>query len=507
MRSRSARSALASPVLVGAVTLLVIIVAIFLSYNANAGLPFVPTTQVKVISPNATKLVVGNEVREGGFRIGVVDSIEPQPIGNGRVAALLTLKIDQEAAPLPRDTTVALRPRSALGLRYVQLVRGKQKTALPDGGTVRIDQRAIAPELEDFFSTFNTDTRTNIQANLTEFAGAFVGRGEAINRTLAALPGLLEDIEPTARLLADPDTGLGRFFDELEDGARVAAPVSDDFARGFASAADTFEAISRSPRALQDTIERSPETLAVGTRSFRAQRPFLRNLAAISPLLRTTAGELRRSLPVANGALRAGTRVLPQTPALAEDTAKTLDDLKTFSERPATGQALTALTDTVDTLNPTIKFAGPAITVCNYWNAWWTFFQDHISEEDNTGTVQRIQVKSAPDQQDSPASFGASQPANSVAPNPLSVAANGDPVDFHGQTAGRFVDENGNADCENGQRGYPERLANGAPPEFDIATDARTPGNQGPTFTGLPRVPEGQTFTAEPDRGPGGASR
>ncbi len=36
-----------NPVLVGGVTILVVIVAVFLSYNANQGLPFVPTTQLK----------------------------------------------------------------------------------------------------------------------------------------------------------------------------------------------------------------------------------------------------------------------------------------------------------------------------------------------------------------------------------------------------------------------------------------------------------------------------
>ena len=44
-RRRGGTAALtASPVLVGAVTLLVTIVAVFLSYNANSGLPFVPPT-------------------------------------------------------------------------------------------------------------------------------------------------------------------------------------------------------------------------------------------------------------------------------------------------------------------------------------------------------------------------------------------------------------------------------------------------------------------------------
>ena len=47
----------ASPVLVGAVTLLVTIVAVFLSYNANAGLPFVPTYDLRAELPNAVNLV------------------------------------------------------------------------------------------------------------------------------------------------------------------------------------------------------------------------------------------------------------------------------------------------------------------------------------------------------------------------------------------------------------------------------------------------------------------
>ena len=43
------------------------------------------------------------------------------------------------------------------------------------------------------------------------------------------------------------------------------------------------------------------------------------------------------------------------------------------------------------------------------------------------------------------------------------------------------------------------RLAAGAPPNLHIAIDPRTPGDQGPTFTGLKRVPPGETFSAEPD--------
>jgi len=484
-------------VLVGAITILVTVVAVFLAYNANAGLPFVPTTQVKVVAPNATKLVVGNEVREGGFRVGVIDDIDPAPLPDGTTGAEISMKIDQAAAPLPRDSTVALRPRSALGLRYVQLIRGEAPKALADGGTIRINENAIAPEFEDFFNTFRPQTRTDIRSNLTEFGAAFAGRGESLNRAFASFPRFLGNLESVMELLADPETGLVRFFDELEDSARVTAPVAEEFARGFAVGAQTFEAILRDPRALRDTISKSPETLAVGTRSLIAQRPLLRNLAAISPLLRTTARQVRQTLPPVNRALLAGTRVLPRTPGLNEDLGRSLGDLRDFAQEPGTGAGLRSLTATVATLNPTVKYAGPFVTVCNYWNYWWTFLGDHLSDEDETGTIQRIQVKSAPDQRNGLTSFGASKFANGEDVNPL-MGGSGDPVFTHGQIYGRAVNERGEADCETGQRGYPERLAEGAPPNFKVVLDPRTPGDQGPTFTGRARVPEGQTFSAEP---------
>ncbi|HYC82896.1 MAG TPA: MCE family protein, partial [Solirubrobacterales bacterium] len=72
-----------SPILVGAVTVLVIIVAVFLAYNANNGLPFVSTYDLKVRLPNADALVKGNEVRIGGNRVGTVKSLVPVSEGDG----------------------------------------------------------------------------------------------------------------------------------------------------------------------------------------------------------------------------------------------------------------------------------------------------------------------------------------------------------------------------------------------------------------------------------------
>ena len=77
----------------------------------------------------------------------------------------------------------------------------------------------------------------------------------------------------------------------------------------------------------------------------------------------------------------------------------------------------------------------------------------------------------------------------------------GTPQYAQDQPYGAAVAPDGRADCEAGQRGFVERDARFFPSKYKIARDPRSPGLQGPTFAGRPRVPEGQTFTAEPETG------
>ncbi|MFP5364242.1 MAG: MlaD family protein [Thermoleophilia bacterium] len=498
MRARRAPSVASNPVFVGAVTVLVVVVAVLLAYQANQGLPFVPTFEIKVDTPDAARLVVGNEVREGGFRIGQVTRIEPVRTGD-RGGAQLTLKLDKAAVPIPQDTTIRIRPRSALGLKYVDLLRGDSSTALQEGEVIATSGDVVGPELDDFFAIFDEPTRKNVERNLDYFGSGVAGRGDDLNRTLGALPALLGDLPPVMRTLANPDTRLVRLLDETADVTRVLAPRADTVARGFTGMADTFEALSRDPQALRDTIERSPETLAVGIRSLPDTRPLLARLAAISDEVRGTAREVRRSVPAVNRALAAGTPVLRRLPAFTSDLEGSLRALRGLARSPTTDIAIGGLTDTMKTLNPTLQWAGPHVTVCNYFTYWWTYLADHISDEDATGTVQRVQVKMAPiEQEHSMASFGAQEPANGGHIDPVQHALFGDAAALHDQGPGAAVDAAGNADCESGQRGYPERLADGFPAKYKIAVNSATPGNQGPTYHGRPRVPAGQSFSSEP---------
>ena len=49
----------------------------------------------------------------------------------------------------------------------------------------------------------------------------------------------------------------------------------------------------------------------------------------------------------------------------------------------------------MDTLTPLTRYLGPYVTVCNYWNYSWTYLADHITDQDQTGQIQRIRAKMA----------------------------------------------------------------------------------------------------------------
>src|SRR5437764_4746618 len=128
-----------NPILTGAITLLVVIVAVYLSYIAENGLPFVPTYNVKADVMNASELVKNADVRIGGARVGQVLTITPEPATKSwpHPFARLGLSLQKSLDPLPNDTRYQVRLASVLGGKYVELIPGRQTgTAVPDGGTL-----------------------------------------------------------------------------------------------------------------------------------------------------------------------------------------------------------------------------------------------------------------------------------------------------------------------------------------------------------------------------------
>ncbi len=170
--------------------------------------------------------------------------------------------------------------------------------------------------------------------------------------------------------------------------------------------------------------------------------------------------------------------------------------LRKLAEAPGTNAALRGLTATVTTLNPQLRFYGPYVTVCNSFNYFFTYLAEHFSEPDTTGSAQRALVNTTGRQEDSLGSMGADEPANGEG------VQEGTPQYAQDQPYGAAVD----ARRSRRLRGRPARLRRARRALLPVAstrsraTRAR-PASRARRSAGRPRVPEGQTFTAEPETG------
>ena len=502
MRRRQ-QPAFANPVLIGAVTVLVAVVAVFLAYNATNGLPFVPTRQLKVDFANGAALVDGNDVREGGFRIGIVADMKAVVLPTGQVGAQAILNLNTSQGKIPVDSTATIRPRSALGLKYVDITRGSSSKTFPDGGVMQISQTNVPVQFDDINTLFDAKTRPAVEQNLVGFGNALAARGSSLNDTIASLPSLFGHLKPVAQYLSDPNTQLTRFFVALNGFFSTLSPVAQANAQLFADQATTFEAISSDPNALANTIKESPPTLDVSTRSLQFQQPFLVDLTTFANALAPATVQLQQALPNVNPALAAGVKVLPRTPSMNQKLENVLSSLKSLALDPGTNIALNGLTATVGTLNPMLRYLGPYVTVCNQFNYFWDEIQDLVSEQTSFGMAQRALLQFNNHQASNAGVQGSVYPANGYQPHdPPDQGYPGDAEYAHGPAYAAAITSNGNADCEVGQRGY-QAMQNSLDPQHrSLVSEAHTPGAQGTTWAGLSRVPAGETFSRNPSTGP-----
>ncbi len=416
MRNRGGIQGVASsPVIVGTVTVLVVIVAVFLAYNANNGLPFVSTYNLEARIPNADALVKGNEVRIGGARVGIVKSVTPVQLADGRVAAQLSLSLDKSAEPLPANSTMIIRPKSPLGLKYLQIVPGNSHRGFAAGETIPLSAARPEPvDIDQFFSMFNEKTRIAIKRNDAGFGNALAGRGPQINGAIGALRRLVESGQPVLRTIVAPGTNLAGFWRALEDLSATVAPVAEAQASLFVALDRTFAAFARVSRPyIQETISKGPSTLDAVNADLPALRPFFHDSARFFTALKPGAKALGETSPTIAAALRAGTPALNRSPALYAQLTPTAEALLAFQNAPGVISGLELLIDTNTVLDPAIRFIAPAQTSCNYLSLAFLNLADAFSETNGSAnwlSAIVFEPPSGPNAEGAPASAPANGP-------------------------------------------------------------------------------------------------
>ena len=473
MRGGRAGSLAASPTLVGAVTVLVVIVAVFLSYQANTGLPFVPTYRLSATLPNANTLVPGNEIRVGGIRVGQIESVEPittetvdPETGQTTVdvAAKANMELIADLDPLPEDSTVIVRSRSALGLKYLDLQRGDSDEGFEQGATMPLSAATPEPvELDELFATFDDPTRAAIQSNLVEFGNALAGRGQSLNAAIGDLRPLVERLDPVMRNLASSNTDLAGFVRGLAGAAAEVAPVARQQGELFVNLETTFGAFADVARPfIQETISRSPEAEDAAIESLPRIRPFLRNTTGLFADLRPGFSALVPQASTVAQATAIGIKALRQSPAFNAQIPPTTQALVNLTNNAGAREGIDDLDALNVQLDPLLAFIAPAQAVCNYGSLLFRNVGNHLAFGDGIGTYQRFIVLNPP------------QGPNNVG-SPASAPANGGA----GSTPNNFLHANPYPntaspgqirECEAGNEGFVNPNA---------TTIGNVPGNQG----------------------------
>jgi virulence factor Mce-like protein len=344
-----------NPILIGAITILVMAVAVYLSYIAENGLPFVPTYSVKVDVPNADELVKNADVRIGGARVGQVLTIDPEPAGTDpgypHPFARLGLSLQRSLQPLPYDTKYQIRVASVLGGKYLELLPGHdrntgQTPSLPDGGTFRLGSRGLqhnlpVVDLDTAFRTFGPKTRQGLRNTTAELGEAVAGRGTNFNDSIYELHQLIGPLDSLLRLLAAPSTHLSRFVSGAAATAGALAPVAPTISALMSDGAVTFGALN-SPR-LGQAIDQTPSTEAVATTVLNNARPVLADAATVAQELKPGAALLPQAAQGLDQIIRAATPVYRLAPELAAKLQTALVDVDKLASNPASIQTFKVL--------------------------------------------------------------------------------------------------------------------------------------------------------------------
>jgi phospholipid/cholesterol/gamma-HCH transport system substrate-binding protein len=423
MNRRRNTSLAGNPLLIGAVTTLIIVVAVFLAYNANNGLPFVPTYNIKVELPEASGLIPSNQVRIAGTRVGLVSSISPhEDPHTGRVTAIASLKLEKKLEPLPADTKAIVLSVSAIGLKYLELERGTSRQGIKAGRTLAVAQTREPVNIDELFNMFDKPTRQAIKVNTNNFGDGLAGRGLGLNNTIATLRPLVKHAVPVLHNLAAPQTGLRELFIALNRAASQSAPVADTQAAFWIDQDTFFRAFASVTPSLEAATEGGPAALEQATHSLPNQAPFIEKATEFMHLLRPSAADLVTVAPHLGHAFKEGAVNLKAATALNSRLAESSQALAEFAQNPIPSLGLEDLTQTLTLGNPLFAGIAPEQSFCNYLTLAFRNVASLESENVGVGTVARSGFLLAPSGPNNPG-----YPSSAVAngPSPEKEAGSG----------------------------------------------------------------------------------
>ena len=293
-----------------------------------------------------------------------------------------------------------IRPKSALGLKYVEITRGKSDEGYEEGDTIPVSASTPTPvEFDEFVNMFDEATRPAIQENLRGFGDAFAGRGVEHQHRARRAAGAAAR-HPAGRAQPVGPGHAARSASSTSSGTRRASSRPPPRRRPSCSANldVTFTALDAVARPfIQDSITEGPPALDAAIRSFPLQRPFLRNTERLFRELQPGAQALQTAAPDLADTFEHGQRTLRRTPALQPPPRLAARGAAARSPTTRSRRAASSdLAETLEVLNPTLQNLAPVQTQLQLHHPWFRNVSSLLSEGDVHGTWQRFIIIATP---------------------------------------------------------------------------------------------------------------
>ncbi|MCW2983851.1 MAG: Mammalian cell entry related domain protein [Conexibacter sp.] len=355
---------------IGVAVTVLLLGAVYISYNANKSIPWKSRYHLTVAVPDAQRIAPTNDVRIAGVRVGQVSSVRAVAGGDRRPSVLLELSLEKDQGPLPADTRVAIRPASILGSTYVELAPGRATRSIADGGRLPLSASTATVELTDLLDMFDRSTRRSIRTVLGGVSDGLAGRGGAVNTSLQSVNRLLPPLERIGRTLNARATRLGALVTAADDLSGALAPVATDLSAGFASAGTTFGALARNRAALGATLDRLAPAERATTRALTRVQPALDDLGVLSLGLRRATGRLSGTLRSVNDAAAAGVPAAAQLRPFSRRLGPVFDALARLDDGSRAVGGIRSLSRLTDATGGTLDVFLPAQVHCNFIPLW-----------------------------------------------------------------------------------------------------------------------------------------
>lgn len=288
----------------------------------------------------------GQTIDIAGVEVGQVGGVK---LRGGH--AVVQMNLFKQYAPVYRNATVLLRPRTPLKDMYLELYPGTAGAgALPAGATLPVGATSPTVDFSEILSSLDSDTRNYLLLLLAGGAQAFRDHGASGESpspgAVAHLRGLFKRFAPLnrdtrtfTRLLAERRQNIRAAIHGLEQVTTSLGSVQGQLTSLIDSSNTNFRAIASQSTQLQSALTLLPGTLHESAVTFNKLRGFGQAsatsasrllpwahalapaLVAVRPLFRQTTPVIRNQLRPFSVAVQPVARILrPAAAALARAT-------------------------------------------------------------------------------------------------------------------------------------------------------------------------------------------